>query len=56
MILKIYTDHGIIGLGEPIVEGRADFPIFFQTNFLLILFIIFQFAVGLLVYHTLQSS
>ncbi len=24
LFLKVYTDQGIIGLGEPIVEGRAD--------------------------------
>jgi len=24
LFLKIYTDQGIVGLGEPVVEGRAD--------------------------------
>lgn len=24
LFLKIHTDHGIVGLGEPITEGRAD--------------------------------
>ena len=24
LFLKVHTDAGIVGLGEPIVEGRAD--------------------------------